>query len=272
MNKRADFSNLGGFPLEQDTLDFMQQSYRGALAAMASLCGSKSILYGVELVAGNYTNGWIAYNGELIPFIGAVAATDVVITETPAVTQADFEDGTSRDVYFTKTATCGSTGGFPMSELVPLLSFQNTWLPGDIKQKHVNNAYVAANFDGSGFGLNREKGWRIMSAVYPNSAGRVFVNIDPADADFDETGKLLGTKTITLTGNQSGIQNHDHSHTGSSISSANLGLKIGANQDNHNLADTFGAPQGTVAGGAKPAIDAHSNVQPSYAILTLIKL
>lgn len=122
MNKRIDLTNLGGFPLEQDTLSFMQDSYRGAFAAIAQLCGSKTILFGVQLLAGNISNGWISYNGEMIQFIGGPAAAQVVITETPGVTQAVFEDGSTRDVYFTKTATVGAVGDFPFTDLKPLSS------------------------------------------------------------------------------------------------------------------------------------------------------
>jgi hypothetical protein len=263
MNKRADFTNLGGFPLEQDTLDFMQQSYRTAFGAIAKMCGDKSILYGVELIAGSYTNGWISYNGELIPFIGAVAASDVVITETAAATQAVFEDGTIRDVYFTKTATCGSAGSFPMAQLVPLFSLQNIWLPGDIKQKQVENAYIAANFDATGFGTNREKGWRIMSAAYPTSAGRVFVNLDPADTDFDTAGKLKGEKTRSLTA----ANNGPHVHTFQlNENGTNNSVNFPSVTDNVNIGVSTG---NTASSGNGEAFDI---IQPSYVVLTLIKL
>lgn len=280
MNKRIDLSNLGGFPLEQDSLQFMQESYRGAFAAIAQLCGNKTILYGVESVGGNITDGWIAYNGELIPFIGGVAAADVVITETPAAAQATFEDGTDRDVYFTKVATVGAVGDFPFTDLVPLLSLQNTWLSGDLKQKHVDNAYIAANFDGSGYGLNKEKGWRILSAAYPDAAGRVLVNRNPADADFDEVGKLKGAKTHTLTMPELPAKNILGVDEGTAVPAGGGGMikksSVGASTTTVNV-DSLGS-------GTQPDIlniysypnlgtdTPHNNIQPSYVVLTLIKL
>lgn len=199
MNKRIDFSNLGGFPTEQDTLAFMQDSYRSSIDAIARLCGDKVILHGVEVAGSNVSDGWIVYQGELIPFIGGPTATDVVITETPAVNPATFEDGSVRDVYFTKTATCGITGDFPFSDLVRISTLQNIWMPGDIKEKIVDNAYLAANFDSNGFGINKEKGWRLMSKAYPSSAGRFFINHNPSDTDFNTPGASGGSKTRTLT-------------------------------------------------------------------------
>lgn len=201
MNKRIDFSNIGGFPLEQDTLDFMQTSYRGALGAIAKLCGNKVIVTGVENDgADNISDGWIVVDGELVPFVGGPLDTYVVISETPG--NAEFEDGNVKEVYYTKTATCGATGDFVFAELVPLLSLQNTWRPNDLKQKYVDNAYIAANFDVDGYGINDEKGWRILSAAVPGAAGKVFVNRDSGDADFDETGNTGGTKTHTITRGQ----------------------------------------------------------------------
>lgn len=264
MNKRIDLSNLGGFPLEEDTLDFMQQSYRSAFAAIAQLCGSKTILYGVEVIAGNVTNGWISYNGELIPFIGGAVATDVVIIETPAVTQATFEDGSIRDVYFTKIATIGITGDFPFADLVPLLSFQNTWLPNDLKQKYCDAAYIAANFDGSGYGINKEKGWRILSSAVPDAAGKVLVNMDTADSELDEAGKIAGSKTGTLVQNQLPASMTFTvpfvAHTASGVIN---GVTDGPAAGTGSTALTL-----TNAGGGQ----SHSRMQPSFVVLTLIKL
>ena len=61
MNKQIDLLNLGGFPFEQNTLKFLQESYTGALGALAKLCGDKTILHGVEVNGSNVTAGWISY-------------------------------------------------------------------------------------------------------------------------------------------------------------------------------------------------------------------
>lgn len=263
MNKRIDLTNLGGFPLEQDTLDFMQQSYRGAFGALAKLCGDKVILTGVEVAGGNVSSGWIVYNGELIPFIGGSVAAKVLITETAV--QATFEDTNVYDAYFTKSATCGTSGDFDFSELVPLLTLQNIWLPGDIKEKLVDNTYIATNFDSSGYGINMEIGWRILSKAYPSTAGKVMVNQDTSDPTFDTVGNTGGTKTGTIVQNQL---------------PASMVLKIPLVQHTSS-AGTFGVTDGPLATGSTPTDITVTNpgggqsfnkLQPYYVILKTIKL
>lgn len=262
---RIELTNLGGFPLEQDTLNFIQNSFRQPLSALARLAGDKTILYGVEVIGGNVTPGWISYGGELILFQGGVAGVDVVIAETP--TQITFEDETIHEAYFVKVAQCGVGGVFPFADLVPLLSLQNMWRPGDVKERICDAAYIATNFDVDGYGLNAEKGWRILSKAYPETAGKVMVNLDPADTDFDAVGKTIGEKKHTLTPGE-------FSH---SISIPRGDAYTG---DSEEAANRVGGGQGTSTqtsivikvGNSNGVIDAHNNLQPSYAILKLVKL
>lgn len=118
MNKRVKLDNLGGFPFTQDTLKFMQESYRDAFKAIAALLGEKVIVTGVVNVAGVLSNGWITYQGELIPFVGGAATAGVVIQET--ATSEVYEDLVNKEVYFTKVAFCGAPATFPFADLKPL--------------------------------------------------------------------------------------------------------------------------------------------------------
>lgn len=76
--QRFDFSQAGGFPLTQDRLDWMQGAYIPALDALAGVCGANepTVLSGVQLTAGSWSNGtvsdgWVFVPGEgLIPFVG----------------------------------------------------------------------------------------------------------------------------------------------------------------------------------------------------------
>jgi hypothetical protein len=175
----------------------MQLDYKTAFGAVAKLCGDKTILHGVEIVAGNVTPGWIAVDGELILFQGGVFGSYVVIATVP--TMVTYEDGILKEAYYVKTATCGGIAGdFPFADLQPLLTLQNTWLPGDLKQKYVDAAYEAANFDGAGYGINKEKGWRLLSSAVPASAGKVLVNKDATEPDFGVTGNYGGAKAHQL--------------------------------------------------------------------------
>jgi hypothetical protein len=117
MNKRIDFTHLGGFPATQYMTNFMQESYRDCFMAIANIIGDKVIVQGCDIIGGQVTNGWISVAGELIPFVGGVlpAGASVAISEAPA--SRVFDNGATRDVYFTKTATIGSPGSFLFSDL-----------------------------------------------------------------------------------------------------------------------------------------------------------
>lgn len=257
---RIDLSNLGGFPFEQDTLAFMQDSYKDMFASVAALCGNKTIISGVVKSGGVVSDGWISYNGEIIKFVGGVYADQVVITDAPDATQATFEDATQRDVYFTKTATCGAVGDFAFTDLVSLPGLQNIWKKDDVRMAYKDSTYVTANFDGAGYGVNAELGWRILSKALPLTAGKVFVNVDPADAD--------ATNNFNTVGNNGGEKKHQltipempaHTHTQTGVNAANSGTSgSGANNGTSNTGSTGGNA-------------AHNNVQPYFVMLYLIKL
>lgn len=117
MNK-IDFTNLGGFPLEQDTLKFSQDGNADLFSALANFFGDKAIISGVQVIGGNVTDGWIIYNGEIIKFIGGAVGPDVVIIEQSS--DAVFEDQTVHGVYKTRFATIGAPGTFPFADLQPI--------------------------------------------------------------------------------------------------------------------------------------------------------
>ncbi len=56
---RIDYTNLGGFPLTEDALDFMQQSYSQVLSGLAAAVGNKVIVSGCEITGTNISAGWI---------------------------------------------------------------------------------------------------------------------------------------------------------------------------------------------------------------------
>jgi hypothetical protein len=118
MNK-LNLTNIGGLPFDQQVLEFMQDGYSKPLGALAALCGDKTIVTGVELVGGNITAGWISYQGELIPFIGAAPAARVQITEQ--IISYVFEDNNSYSVETRRFAELVAVGGqFDFVDLQPL--------------------------------------------------------------------------------------------------------------------------------------------------------
>lgn len=268
-----DLSNLGGLPFTQDRLDFLQQSYLAAFGAIAKLCGDKVILTGVVSDGVNVTDGWIAYNGELIPFIGGAIAAQVKIN-TVAV-PFTFGDATIHDVQFTKTATLVLVGDFDFTDLVPLLTLQNTWKKDDIRQCVKDAAYEAANFDAvTGIGMNAEIGWRKLSSVNANAAGAVMVNKKDADADFGVVTNFGGEKKHTLAGNEQGKITAAAmvDDIGGGGANAIARIKINGVEVPRDGAANQGGWGSDAAITAADAINGHNNLQPYFVVLTLIKL
>jgi hypothetical protein len=273
--KTTDFTHLGGMPGTQQRFDFMQTGYNEAFAAIAKMCGDKTILYGVEVNAGNVSAGWISVNGELVRFIGGAInpLTDWVVFST-AVTPLTFLDNSIHNVHFDKTATSAingdvSNGDFLFSELVPLLSLSNIWLAGDVKEKIVNEQYIIDNFDATtGVGLNREKGWQILSMALPDTAGKMFVNRDPNNGLFGSIGLTGGEETHTLTKPE--LPNLPLQYTLFGHPSSDWRTASGSGRP--ATVGNTGGPNGSFNTNNMGDGMAHNNMPPFYVVLKTIKL
>jgi hypothetical protein len=203
MNKRIDFSKLGGYPLAQDDLDWLQQSYQGAFSALANLAGDKVIITGMVEAAGTITAGWVAINGALIPFLaGSIGTGEFDIFETP--TPLTFNDGNTKDVLFEKYCTFTPGGAYQYSDLIRLGTLKND-MPrkGDIKMIHCDAGYIAANFV-AGLGIKEREGWAICDGNNGTTVdmGNFFpMAYKPGVRDMNTTG---GNAAVTLTSNQQG--------------------------------------------------------------------
>src|SRR5687768_14732836 len=102
MHKRTDFTQLEGLGFTQDSLDFLQTSFRDAFAGLSFLLGDFVIVTGVADLGANYGDGWVAINGELLPFLGGTKATRIIIEEV--ISSESFADGSTKDVYFVRRA------------------------------------------------------------------------------------------------------------------------------------------------------------------------
>lgn len=121
-----------GFPGTNKTLRFIQDAFKEPLGALAQLAGEKTIITGVVVDNTDPSNvtvsdGYIVYNGEIIPFVGGVFANTVTIFEQfeNVDYNTDANDDTILDslpAYRTIYAKCG-TGGidiFNFSQLIRL--------------------------------------------------------------------------------------------------------------------------------------------------------
>ena len=109
LHKKIDFTKTGGFPLRTDSvLGFMQEGYSDLAVAMVAIMGNNVIISGVENDGTGLTQGWIIYDGELLPFLaGAASEYFSIVSEG---TDFLFKDGNLKTVRFTKYATSAVTG------------------------------------------------------------------------------------------------------------------------------------------------------------------
>lgn len=116
--KKIDYTKLNGFGLTQYALDFLQTGSIAEISAIANLFGNKIIVYGVEDQGANVTDGFVIYNGELLPFVGGAKAPQVWVETLNDVEL--FGDSSLQTVYFTKRLRMGNIGEFPLTDLKKL--------------------------------------------------------------------------------------------------------------------------------------------------------
>ena len=119
-HKRFDFTQVGGFPLTQEVLAFMQESYSDLSNVIAGLIGTNCIVAGVNTVGTTLTPGWIVYNNELLPFVGGTKSDYFRVVEEAI--QLQFEDGINRSVKFNKYAEPYASGA-PMNALSRIIPY-----------------------------------------------------------------------------------------------------------------------------------------------------
>jgi hypothetical protein len=123
--KKTNFTQQGGFPLEQVTLDKMQSAYMEILAAIIGHLDIPTtgnyIISGCKVVTSGITSGMMYIDGELCPFAGIQngnASTKIAKIET--IEDAPFESGDNLPTYYTYVALENS-GGVELSnfETIP---------------------------------------------------------------------------------------------------------------------------------------------------------
>lgn len=273
---RIDAQQSGGFPLETDTLDFLQKSFT-ALQSMASLGGDDFILSGCVAQGTNVADGWVVIKGELLPFIGGLQQTKVVIKENKAT--RNFENGANKVVFYERYAQFGTGEDFTLfSDLVrikDLKTFRN--LPhqssneiGLDSELHLaTSKAVKAVYDAlknqipvggiimwSGSIATIPIGWALCDGVggRPKLIDRFIIGAgnDFAVGDFD------GERTHKLTIDE--MPRHSHGYREYSDVPGDTG-----DNDDHQ---GFYYSQTSAVGGDQP----HNNMPPYFALAYIIKL
>lgn len=131
---------------------------------------------------------------------------------------------------------------------------------GDVKEIDVSNAYLLANFDPTGLGINERLGWAICNGNNGtrNRGGRVAIQYNTTYPTLGATG---GEASHVLTTNE--IPSLNVPFTGSSADNGDPGTYIitAANQSN-------GAKNITATGGGQ----SHNNMQPYIVTVFIMKL
>lgn len=249
MNKRIDLTKLGGFPVTQYTLDWMQDSYRSAFAALAIFIGDKVVLHGVENLAGTVSDGWVSLNGELLPFVGGLVAADCVVVETTE--DRLFQDGNTKTVYYKRIVTFGAgAGSFPFADLQRIGTLKDMWLGMAPKDSLMYYEGLIADLPA---------GWQIHIL----SKGRVIVGQDDTDPTFETIGLTGGQKAVALAATHNGPHSHiakrGESYTGGGAPTSPI-FGRGAN-DPRDI--TIGS-----SGEGTP----HNNLQPYYVAAIIKKV
>jgi len=226
MNKYIDFTKLEGLATYQDTLAFLQESYRGAFAGIAASFGNHVIISGVADLGANWGDGWVVIDGELLPFAGGLKAAQVIVEE---LTDTEvFGDDSIQTVYFTKRAKCASAGGTDMVDFVRLSTFANistglanlittvaslATVPTGVIQMWPNVAAPAGWILCNGSNVSRTTYADLFAVIgttfgagdgsttftLPDLRGKFIVGYNSADADYNAIGKTGGEKKHTLT-------------------------------------------------------------------------
>lgn len=201
MNKRIDFTKLGGFGVTQDTFAFQQDGIKAITDAVGFLVGADDLVIvgGVEDLGTSWGDGFVSINGEVLPFIGGIKQARVLIEEV--VGTAPFADLTNKDVYYTRVAKLGNVGGYDFNDF--------------IRQKTVNelNALleqllIASPKTGfitmySGVVEDIPEGWALCDGGNgtPDLRGRFVAGYSGA-GDYATIGAVGGEETVTLTEGQ----------------------------------------------------------------------
>ncbi len=112
--KKINFTQAGGFPLEEKTLDNMQTAYLDVLKTIIGHFGLPSvgnfIIYGCEVVANTIQPGMMYIDGDLCFFAGSNGNLTTKIKKIETIEDAPFEGGNNLPTYFDYSALVNANG------------------------------------------------------------------------------------------------------------------------------------------------------------------
>lgn len=283
MNK-IDFLKYTSFPLDSDTLEFMQEIVR-MVAGMSAICGEKVIVAGCAERGNFIEDGLVIIDGELLEFKGDTKVDRVYIEEVTE--DVECMEEVFSDLYRKRCVRFGTGDGennflwsdFKRLDTIPALMQKITALQSgktDVGHRH-NVADVTGLPDRvvprgliamwSGSPNEVPTGWTLCNKgkeyqgiFVPNLSGRFIVGYS-SESDYNVIGKTGGAKMVALTPNQ--MPPHTHNYDAPLISGSHPGGSGGYNRPN-------GLNTGTTTSTGRG--EAHENRPPYYVLAYIMKL
>ena len=196
------YKQTGGFPLDTNNLDFLQNSFH-ILNTLGNLAGDMVIISGCEITGNTVNNGVVYVNKEVLEFRGGSISANVFIKEEAV--SGTFEDGSFKPIEITRYVTFGSS--------TPEKTFK--WEDFKRVDNLIQQGAKNADFEKRIKALENKKspvpigliaiwgkpasepipeGWKECTDL----RGRMPLGWNPDDADFSELLKNDGEKTHQL--------------------------------------------------------------------------
>ncbi len=207
-----EFMQTGGFPLELDILNYMQDDYSN-FNDIGHIIGDKAIVKGCITTGSTVSDGTIFYNGEFLKFVGGIEQSTFLIRETAET--KEFQNGDVKIIFKNRFAEFGTgidaIDWADFKRPLDLLSISERLNSLDKKTAvfQTGGAMVFWNKPVSDI----PEGWQEVT----DWRGRMPVGLDTLQSEFDTIGYQGGSKTETLSENQLPA----HNHTGNAVSAGN---------------------------------------------------
>lgn len=229
---RIDFLKYTTFPLDSNTMDFMQEMIE-TVVSMSAVCGDNVIVSGCFENGNQVSDGLVIINGELLKFKGDVKVAKVYIEETRE--QVVCLEETFDDLYIRRCVKFGNGDGtnnlnwsdFRRLDNIPELMGKIIGLQAsksNIGHTHtiteVTNLPTSVVPKGliamwSGSTTAIPEGWALCDGntvngvQTPNLKGKFIVGYNSVDSSFNRVGMSGGSKSLSL--GKDHLPKHSHS-------------------------------------------------------------
>lgn len=192
----------GGVPFTNDVAAEFEKAY-SIFNAYGALAGDKTIISGCVQNGDQLSEGFVYVNGELFYFEGGYISEKIAVHEN--VIEKVFEDKSSKGLIYIRTLRFSN-------------AIENVWNWSEFKRidtmlslmARLDNLEASQTITNAKLAIFTQGGvvfpWfkpieDIPAGFEPvwDVAGKTIVGLDPNDVDFNEVGKLFGSKTHQLT-------------------------------------------------------------------------